>query len=93
LKFAVKTLEEVDEVHRSLYVEDKDVGFKLAVVGIDDPAEVRRAKIRESDGRKAAEAALAEQRRQWPITAQSSLCTSKNPQRDTRRFPKNIGYC
>lgn len=60
LKFAVKTLEEVPEALRDQYVEDKEVGFKLAVEGIEDPAELRRAKARESEGRKAAEKKLAD---------------------------------
>lgn len=60
LKFAVKTLEEVPEAERALYVEDKEVGFKLAVEGIEDPAELRRAKQRETEGRKAAEKRIAD---------------------------------
>jgi hypothetical protein len=60
LKYAVKTLEEVEEAQRPLYVEDKEVGFRLAVEGIEDPAELRRAKTRESEGRKAAEKRIAD---------------------------------
>jgi hypothetical protein len=60
LKDTVKTLEEVDEAHRPLYVADKELGFKLDVEGREDPAELRRAKTRETEGRKAAEAKLAE---------------------------------
>lgn len=60
LKFAVKTLDEVEESQRGLYVEDKEVGFKLAVEGIEDPAELRRAKTRETEGRKAAEKRVAD---------------------------------
>jgi hypothetical protein len=59
LKYAVKTLDEVDEAQRPLYVEDKEVGFRLAVDGIEDPAELRRAKTRETEGRKVAETKLA----------------------------------
>lgn len=60
LKYTIKTLEEVPEAIRSLYVEDKEVGFRLAVDGIDDPAELRRAKTRETEARKEAERKLAE---------------------------------
>ena len=60
LKYAVKTLDEVEEAHRPLYVEDKEVGFRLAVDGIDDPAELRRAKQREKEAREAAEKKLKE---------------------------------
>jgi hypothetical protein len=60
LKDTVKTLEEVDEAHRPLYVADKEVGFKLDVEGREDPAELRRAKTRESEGRKAAEKKVAD---------------------------------
>lgn len=59
LPFTVKTIEEVPEAFRGEYVEDKEVGFRLAVEGIEDPAELRRAKQRESEGRKSAEAELA----------------------------------
>jgi hypothetical protein len=60
LKDTVKTLEEVDEAFRPLYVADKEVGFKLDVEGREDPAELRRAKQRESEGRKAAEKRIAD---------------------------------
>jgi hypothetical protein len=60
LKDTVKTLEEVDEAFRPLYVADKELGFKLDVEGREDPAELRRAKQRETEGRKAAEKKLAD---------------------------------
>lgn len=60
LKFTVKSLDEVAEALRPLYVEDKEVGFRLAVDGIEDPAELRRAKTREADARRLAEARVKE---------------------------------
>jgi len=60
LKDTIKTLEEVDEAFRPLYVADKEVGFKLDVEGREDPAELRRAKQRETEGRKAAEKKIAD---------------------------------
>lgn len=60
----IKTIEElpeeIREAAKQFYVEDKDVGFKLDVDGVEDPAELRRAKQRESERAKAAEAKLKE---------------------------------
>lgn len=63
LKFAVKTIEEVPEAFRGEYVQDAELGFKLAIEpgsGIEDPAELRRAHEREKTERKAAQKALKE---------------------------------
>jgi hypothetical protein len=57
LKFAVKTLEEVPEAFRGEYVQDAELGFKLAIEpnsgGAEDTAELRRAHEREKTERKA----------------------------------------
>lgn len=63
LPFAVAKEEfekSVPEAQRGLYVEDKDVGYRLDVSGIEDPAELRRGKQRETEARKAAEKQLAD---------------------------------
>src|SRR5258708_452956 len=63
LKFAVKTLEEIPEALRGEYVQDAELGFKLAIEpgsGIEDPAELRRAHEREKTERKAAQKKLKE---------------------------------
>jgi hypothetical protein len=64
LKFAVKTLEEVPEAYRGEYVQDAELGFKLAIEpgsgGVEDTAELRRAHEREKADRKAAQKRIAD---------------------------------
>jgi rRNA maturation endonuclease Nob1 len=61
LKYQVEKLEDVEEAQRALYVEDKDGGgFRLAVEGLDDGTELKRAKQHEVEARKAAEKRVKE---------------------------------
>jgi len=62
LKYVVDSLDTVEEAVRSLYVANPEGGFKLAVDGVDDAAELKRAKAHEVEARKKAEKELKELR-------------------------------
>ncbi len=58
LKYRVEKLEDVEEAVRGLYKQDAAGGFVLDAEGIDDPAELKRAKDHEKEARQKAEAEL-----------------------------------
>lgn len=60
LKYKIEKLEDVAEAHRAFYKADAAGGFVLDADGIDDAAEIKRARDHEKDARKKAEQQLKE---------------------------------
>jgi hypothetical protein len=60
LQYKVETLDNIDEALRGLYAEDEAGGFRLVVEGLDDAAELKRAKDHEKARRKEVERQLKE---------------------------------